>query len=89
MPTCTATDGARGAKETKEVEGERRTVGSGSCDCFGFDLGSIYRVYAYASASPSAPLVSTLMREPDGPVAPSQKRRRPPRSRPCSSTLCV
>lgn len=39
------------------AEGESG-CGSGSCDCFGFDLGSIYRVYARICA---LPLLSTTL----------------------------
>jgi len=47
----------RGGREEKEREGRRRReregmVGSGSCDCFGFDLGSIYRVHARMCPNP-------------------------------------
>ena len=38
-------EGREGEERRREKEREG-VVGSGSCDCFGFDLGSIYRVHA-------------------------------------------
>lgn len=48
--------GREGRRRQRDRDGEKRAVGSGFCDCFGFDLGSIYRVYAYVPQPSDATL---------------------------------